>query len=278
VYRNSNRRPLGFTLIELLVVIAIIAILIGLLIPAVQKAREAMARTQSQNNLAQIGKGLHNVAANTPSQGYIPPSVGLFPANSTTNGSFFYHMLPYIEQKNVYDQGATGSPIKTYVAPMDTFNPGTSNQCSYASNATLLNSWVPASATTAMAAPATPPRMPNSFYGRTSGVVVCAERTARNGQTWANTALTLNNASTNFFTHLQGTPQFTGPTNWTGIPPTAFTTAGCMVLMGDGSARVVNSGNCGTITGSTLGAVNASTNAWMWACNPQETLPQPSVW
>ena len=133
------RRSRGFTLIELLVVIAIIAILIGLLLPAVQKVREAAARTQCSNNLKQMALAVHNFH---DTYKRYPPLLGRSGLQSPNNGgsapwgNVHFYILPFIEQNNFYTNtysGADGNTpasgyrpwnnrwhaIKTYICPSD---------------------------------------------------------------------------------------------------------------------------------------------------------------
>jgi prepilin-type N-terminal cleavage/methylation domain-containing protein len=118
--RATPRR--GFTLIELLVVIAILAVLIGLLLPAVQKVREAANRMLCSNNLKQLGLATHNYH---DSKGHLPPGIGYYP--TSTNGVFgtsWFHLLPYVEQDSLFRESLGLVPFPPPVGPTVVFYPG----------------------------------------------------------------------------------------------------------------------------------------------------------
>ena len=136
---TASRRPRAFTLVELLVVIAIIGTLVGLLLPAVQSARESARRSQSSNNVKQIGLATHNAH---DTLGCLPPAVAFWWSSPTytggytnSDGTFFFCLLPFFEQgalpKNITNwkgsglgqidanRAAMSVPIPTLVAPND---------------------------------------------------------------------------------------------------------------------------------------------------------------
>jgi len=160
----SRTRVKGFTLIELLVVIAIIAILIGLLLPAVQKVREAAARMTCSNNLKQMGLAIHNYAS--ANQDKLPPQLTYTPGSLPAYKVFHYHLLPYIEQDNVYRAGqgywacwdngtVRNAVIKTFLCPSDSshsngYRPGSTDWActSYWNNGFVFSSSRPYDPTT----------------------------------------------------------------------------------------------------------------------------------
>jgi prepilin-type N-terminal cleavage/methylation domain-containing protein len=265
--RRASRRPEAFTLVELLVVIAIIAVLIGMLLPAVQRAREEAARAQSANNLKQMGLALHNFA--NSHEGLLPPYAGRLPGTPTDTPdiySLFYYILPYIEQENIANANPNGFigtiinlPVKTFIALGDPTNNPSSDLTSYASNADLFTT--------------TGASLPASFDPKgTSNTVMLMERYAKSGvgvsflfrfHRWSTGFTTLSCSSPGF--RFSNFPQFAPiPSLADNRAPQGFTTSVMQVCLGDGSVRGITRGMAET--------------TWNWACDPTSSDPPPVDW
>src|SRR5437879_4316001 len=121
-------RRKAFTLIELLVVIAIITILIGLLVPAVQRVREGANYITCSNNLRQLALAAHN---SHNQRGTLPPGLGWFTTQPGAYGTIHFHLLPYLEQGGLYERssfagnyfagnnGVYSEPVRVFQCPSD---------------------------------------------------------------------------------------------------------------------------------------------------------------
>jgi len=247
----SSPRRKGFTLIELLVVIAIIAILIGLLLPAVQKVREAAARMSCSNNLKQIGIAFHSY---NDTYGKLPNGWVTNPAVKPSPGwSWATLIMPYIEQDNLFRAlnpdlvtpgGAavtalTQTPIKTYRCPSDPAPDTNAVFQSFARNNYVVNREVVGPDVNNNPAPIA---IHQILDGSSNTILVGERDSVRNvGAVWVRSS-----ASSASFEGRPGpginipnpNPSSTGDCTRLGF--NSLHTGGCMFLLGDGSVRFIS--------------------------------------
>jgi prepilin-type N-terminal cleavage/methylation domain-containing protein len=243
---SVRRLRSGFTLIELLVVIAIIAILIGLLVPAVQRVREAAARTATMNNLSQAGKAVHLCHDQFKK---FPPSYGPY-GPKITPFTFHIHMLPFVDQGPLYSNPVNTGVVGVYLSTMDPsqVNNG-ANACNFPVNIRLfytqggLGSLSPATSLIY-------PKMPGSFPDGVSTTLLFATKymvCGSGGSLWydpGQNALTSPTAAT--FGAIMNVLWQQAPQQAACVPtagtPQSFTVQSIQVAMCDASVRSVSTG------------------------------------
>ncbi len=286
-------RVAAFTLIELLVVIAIIAILVGLLLPAVQKVREAANRAHCSNNLKQQSLAVQNYAS--ANADHLPPA-NFYYAPTGAQGSTYFALLPYLEQSNLYSiytqngqgyLGAGPSPLKVFQCPSDPTQQNNGVAGGQGLTSYSINSALFAPGNSGAVAGSVPPYNIGNIPDGTSNTIAFVEQVAAiplasgpHANWWA------------FPLTDPGGSNGSGPCYWPDAPPlvappyplpqfnpslnagnpnfangalaAGFHPNLLMVAMMDGSVRPVASG--------------VSVNSWNYAVQPADGMPFDSTW